>query len=251
MVRALILILALGLAFAAAPGRAGAQDGFAAEVSERLIEITSDFRGARLTIFGVAPQRRQGDLVVVLRGPSEQVTVKRKRQVAGLWINSDPVTFKNVPTFFAAFSAEPLAQIAPARAFWELGLDPTVGSPVEGATPADADRAAYRAALVRLKRDRRLYQENPRGLEVYESGLFKAQIALPANAPPGRYTMDVYLFRNQRLIASESSSIDISRVGLERAVHDLAMRFPVVYGLAMVALALGAGWGAAIMLRRA
>lgn len=248
--RALILCLALALSALAGPARAQGQDGLAAGVTEQLIAVTSSFRGARVTIFGVAPQRRQGDLVVVLRGPPAPVTVTRKRQAAGLWINADPVRFTDAPAFFAAMSAKPLAEIVPPRAFWELSLDPAVGPTLSGVTPADADRAAYRAALVRLKRQRGLYQENPRGLEVGESGLFKAQIALPANAPPGLYRVDVYLFRNRRLIATETASVIVSRVGVERAVHDLAIRQPLLYGLGVVALALLAGWGAALLFRR-
>lgn len=245
------VVALLFLLFTAPLAAAQRPDGLAAGVTEELIAVSSSFRGARVTIFGVAPQRRQGDLVVVLRGPPTPVTVTRKRQAFGLWVDADPVLFRDAPGFFAAMSARPLAEIVPPRAFWELSLDPAVGPQVFGLTPQDADRAAYRAALVRLKRARGLYLENPRALDVGESGLFKTQIALPANAPPGLYRVDVYLFRNKRLLATESASVVVSRVGIERTVYDLAMRHPLFYGLFVAALALAAGWVAAVMFRRA
>lgn len=229
----------------------GAPSGLAAAVTDDVIAVTSDFRGARITVFGATPARRApGDVVVAIRGPGAPITVMRKRRTGILWLNRDPVAFADAPSFHAVVSAKPLVQIASTRDIWELGLDPAAQARLTTPTPPDADPSDYRQGLVRLQRARGLYQEVPRGLVLRPGGLFKAQVALPANAPPGAYRADVYLFRNGRLQASETATILISRQGLEQTVYALAQERPLIYGLFTVALALSAGLVAALIFRR-
>jgi len=249
MTRALFAFLCAALAWAAA-AHAQPAPGFSAAVADDVIAVTSDFRGARITVFGAAPRRGAGDVVVAIRGPGASISVMRKRRTGFLWLNRDPVAFTDAPSFFAVVSAKPLVQIASTRDVWELGLDPAAQAKLAGATPPDADPGAYRQGLVRIQRARGLYQELPHGLVLRPGGLFKAQVSLPANAPPGAYRADVYLFRGGRLQASESSPILISRQGVEQTVFQLAHKRPLIYGLAAVAFALSAGWVAAALFRR-
>jgi uncharacterized protein (TIGR02186 family) len=246
-VRPLFALLLL-LCALAAPARAQSTP-LAADVVDERIEVTTDFRGARIVIFGVAAEKSGDDIAVTVRGPDQAATVMRKRRVAGLWLNQDPVKFTAAPSFFALVTAKPVETFASRRAMWFDGLDPAAMAKLEGATPADADPAAYRAALVRLKKSRDLYQERT-DLKLRPGGLFKAEIQLPANAAPGPYEARIFLFRNGRAVQSQRADIIIARAGLERRVHDLARDRPFLYGLATVAMALLAGWGAALAFRR-
>jgi uncharacterized protein (TIGR02186 family) len=226
-------------------------EGLHAAVTEDVIEVTSDFRGASITVFGVAPSgRAQGDLVVTLRGPSTPLTIMRKRRVFGLWLNTDPVRFSAAPSFYALLSAKPVREIAGPQAIWAQGLDPAAHAKLDGPTPGDADPARYRAAIVRLMSDLDLYQENPRGLDLRPGGLFRAKVRLPANAPPGAYEVNIHLFRRGKLVGTEQSAVLITRQGVERRIYDLAVQRPLFYGLATVALALASGWLAATAFRR-
>lgn len=231
-----------------------------AAVAEERITVSSDYRGSYVTVFGVNPDRRgRGDIVVVVRGPTESAVVMRKRRILGLWVNTAPVRFSEAPAFFAVLSNRPLRQIANPQAIWRNRLDPAASAQLASAVPAGADPAAYRNALVRLRRTQRLYQEysgsasrdRRGGLTLYPGGLFRAVVRLPANAPIAEYHADTYLFREGRLISMQRVPIDIARVGVERTIHDLATRASVLYGLVTVLLALGAGWAAAFLFRRA
>ncbi len=228
-------------------------DELPAAITEDEIAVTSDFRGFSITVFGVNPDRRgRGDIVVAVRGPNEPALVMRKRRVAGLWINGAPVSFDEAPGFFSVMSARPLRAIASPQSIWSLQLDPAASARLAGAVPGDADPSAYREALVRLRTAAGLYSEDPRGVTLLSEGrLFRAQIRIPANAPIGAYVADVYLFRNGRLVSSQRSTLNVARVGVERQIHDLANNRPVLYGLATIALALSAGYGAALIFRRA
>jgi len=228
-------------------------------VADEHITVSSDYRGSFITVFGVNPDRRgRGDIVVVLRGPGQPANVMRKHRVFALWINGAPVRFSEAPSFFAVLSNRPLRQIASPQSIWRYGLDPAASAHLESAVPLGDDPSAYRAALVRLRRAQDLYQEysgrpSPEargGLTMFAGGLFRAVVRLPANAPIAQYYADTYLFRDGRLISSQHIPIDVSRIGVERSVHNLATDFSVVYGLLTVLLALGAGWVAAYFFRR-
>jgi uncharacterized protein (TIGR02186 family) len=228
-------------------------------VADEHITVSSDYRGSFITTFGVNPDRRgRGDIVVVLRGPGQPASVMRKHRVFGLWINGAPVRFSDAPSFFAVLSYRPLRQIASPQSIWRYGLDPAASAHLESAVPLGDDPSAYRAALVRLRRTQDLYQEysgrpSPEargGLTMFAGGLFRAVVRLPANAPIAQYYADTYLFRDGRLISSQHIPIDVSRIGVERSVHNLATDLSVVYGFLTVLLALGAGWIAAYFFRR-
>ncbi|GIK50552.1 MAG: hypothetical protein BroJett013_32490 [Alphaproteobacteria bacterium] len=246
----------------AAPAAAQTSDvasDLPAAVAEEQITVSSDYRGSYVTVFGVNPDRRgRGDIVVVVRGPSESATVMRKRRVLGLWMNGDPVQFSEAPTFFAVLSNRPLRQIASPQSIWRYQLDPAASAQLDSAVPQGGDPSAYRAALVRLRRQQGLYQEysgraapdQRGGLTLYQGGLFRAVVRLPANAPIAQYYADTYLFRDGRLISAQRIPISISRVGVERRIHDLATNYSFLYGILTVLLALAAGWVAAFLFRR-
>lgn len=257
------LFAALAVLLAALPARAQAPGEVASElpaaVVEEQITVSSDYRGSYITVFGVNPDRRgRGDIVVVVRGPSASTVVMRKRNVYGLWVNGDPVRFSEAPSFFAVLSNRPLRQIASPQSIWRYELDPGASAQLESAVPAGGDPSAYRRALVRLRYAQGLYQyyigpstpERRGGLTMYQGGLFRAVVRLPANAPIAQYHADTYLFRDGRLISSQRIPVTISRVGIERRIHDLATDYPIFYGLVTVLLALFSGWIAALLFRR-
>ncbi|HRP12058.1 MAG TPA: TIGR02186 family protein [Terricaulis sp.] len=260
MVRRLLIALAL-LALA---GPAGAQetDGgieLPAAVAEERITVSSDYRGSYITVFGVNPDRRaRGEIVVVVRGPNESVTVMRKQRVFGLLMNGDPVRFSETPSFFAVLSNAELSTITTPQLIHRYQLDPAASAQLETAVP-DADPSAYRAALVRLRRAQGLYQsytapptlEDRSGLTIYPGGLFRAVVRLPANAPITEYIADAYVFRDGRLISSQRIPIGFARVGIEGFIHTMATSASFFYGVFVVLFALGAGWLAAFLFRRA
>lgn len=254
---ALALLLLAPAAAAQTPPDLGSD--LPSAVADEHITVSSDYRGSFITVFGVNPDRRgRGDVVVVLRGPSEPATVMRKHRVLWVWVNGAPVRFSDAPSFFAVLSNRPLRQIASAQSIWRYGLDPAASARLESGTGSDTDPSAYRAALVRLRRAQDLYQEysgrpvaERGGFTLFPGGLFRAVVRLPANAPIAQYYADTYLFREGRLISSQHIPISVSRIGIERSIHDLATNFSLLYGLLTVLLALGAGWVAAFFFRRA
>src|SRR6516162_2327558 len=97
-------LAALVLLSASAHGQA-----LVADLTNHLIAITTGFTGASVVLFGATDG--PGDVAVVVQGPDREITVRRKRRIAGIWVNSHEVTFANVPSFYFVAASRPLEEI--------------------------------------------------------------------------------------------------------------------------------------------
>ncbi len=226
---------------------------FAAAITQDVVEVTSRFTGATVTVFGAVndqrSQTRAGnvDVVVAVASAPVTLTVRRQKRIAGFWFPADPVRFAGAPAFFSTLSARPLNEITDPGTQLRLGLDPADGTPWVVNQAAGGDVTQYRAALKRLKAADGLYVLDPHGVDFPRPGLFRARVVLPANAPTGVYRVEAFLFRNGRLVGRETSLLQVTKVGFERAVWRFAHERPLLYGLASILIALGAGLAAARM----
>ncbi len=251
-----------GLASAAASAPASAQGGafiegdptVAAALTDDLIQIDSRFTGARLDVFGVvnglAPT---DDVVVVIRGPREPVLLMRKRRIFGVWINSAPTEFEGAPAYYATASTRPINEIAPIEELsrHDIGIEHAPLRPVgEDAARVMDQLEEYRAAIVRIRARDELYRDVPDGVDVYDGGLFRAQVILPSGSPTGAYRADIFVFRDGVVAARRSAELQVEKIGLERFVYDAAHNNPTLYGFTAVFFAIAAGWLAAVLYRR-
>lgn len=226
------------------------------DVSDDQIRILYSFSGAELLLFGAIlyPRGRmpdeKTDVAVVLKGPTNSVLVRQKRKIAGMWINADSARFRSAPAFYAVASSRPLPQLVDARtaAIYELGLGNLQISPASAVPPAE--QRQFADGMVALKRRAGLYVEDPAGVEIRDSVLYRARIAIPARVPTGHYTAETFLIQDGRVVAGAVRDVRIGKSGFERFVADAARRWSVAYGLVAVALSLGIGWAAGALFRR-
>lgn len=71
-----------------------------------------------------------------------------------------------------------------------------------------------------------------------------------STVPVGTYQTEVYLIRDNRIVAAQSTPLFIDKQGIEQEVYDFSRAEPAVYGLVAVLLAVFAGWLAAVVFRR-
>jgi uncharacterized protein (TIGR02186 family) len=233
-----------------------------ATVSKRTIAVTASFNGTEIFIFGAIggsqqPSAESGyyDVVVVVEGAPSRAVVRRKSNVAGLWLNTSSVAFDNVPTFYAMTSTRPVDEIATEkdRELYGIGLEHLKFTPAVGQSVplSNEDIKNYRAAIIRLKRNAGLYvDEKQFGVTFTGKSIFLASVVLPANVSVGPFWTRVYLFREEKLLSSFSVNHTLEREGLERYLHAFAYRLPTLYGFTTVFIALGAGLAASAAFRR-
>ena len=251
--RAALLMLALWAAPAAAEDIVGV-------LSTQHIAIDSSFGGDTVVLFGAVERdaatvaRPQGyDIVVVVRGPGQQVTTRRKERVLGLWVNRDSQSYVEVPSYYAVLSTAPLDRIATedTRRRMQLGIDAIVlPAPSDDIEESAARDAQFSSAFRRLKRDAALYVENAEAVKLLAAGLFRADIPIPANVPTGTLKADIHLFADGVLLKTRSLSLTVAKTGLERLVFEASFRTPLLYGLGVATLSFLTGWLASVMFRR-
>ena len=250
--RALFAIAAVLLL--AAPARA--EEELVAGVSQDAVQITSNYTGTDLVVFGAIEGRtQQGSssgretVVVVVRGPETEMTVRRKDRVAGIWVNRDRARLGGVPSFYFLASTRPLSEAASAQTLknYDLGLANLHPDRVL----SDGDPEPYRQALIRAERAAGLYTESQSAVEFLSPSLFRVHVPVPASVPRGQYNVQVYLFRDGTIISAQSTPLFVEQTGIERRVYLLARQWPLSYGVSAVVMALLFGWLSTVLFRRA
>ena len=240
------------------PGASGARETIEIGTSTSEIAITSDFRGADLTVFGALTNQDQlllaigqYDIIVTLEGPPAPATVRRKERVFGIWINTRSMTFEPVPESYSIASTRPVEDIAKPQVLSELragirhmGLIPT------GYAGNAVNLGEFRDAFRRLKESGGLFQRDTNGVRFVASNLFRATLKLPANIPDGVHTVRAYLFKSGSPVSSKTLPLRVVKTGMEQTITDAAHHRPLAYGLFCVVLALVTGWGASLIFRK-
>lgn len=219
-----------------------------ADLSSHLIAIDSGFTGAEVLLYGAIEDK--GDVIVVVRGPMERVVVRRKDQVAGVWMNRDKIAFDSVPAFYAVASSRPLEDIADHSllALHQIGLETLRVTPLTTRPAKDVE--PFREALSRNRVREGLYLAEPGKVTFVGERLFRTTLRFPANVSTGTYGAEVFLIRDGAIVSAETTPLFVSKSGFEAEINYFAHTQPAYYGLAAIVLALAAGWIAALVFRK-
>lgn len=226
------------------------------DISQRRIDIVYTFRGAELLVFGAiqyptggVPDEPPG-LAIVVRGPAQPITLRKKARVAGIWINTKSVRFESAPGFYSVSTSAPIHTLVDERtaAIYEIGVDNLQLSPASGNSPKETEE--FERGLIDLRRRKGLFAEHEGRVGVSQNVLYQARIAIPSAVPVGDYMAEIFLIRRGKVIAHSETPITIDKSGFERWVYVFSQKFSLLYGLVAVWLALVAGWLAGLVVRR-
>lgn len=237
-----------------------------ADVSTRSVEVTTGFTGHEILVFGAIDNSQEPeildeeeenfyDVVVVVEGTPAPVVVRRKSDVAGVWINTSSVIFASVPSYYAIASTRPVEEIAGPQVLQRhaIGFAHIKLTPAPGYRWSfnDYELAAFRAAVIRLKQQEGLYVVKAKdGVQFTGRSLFRSTISLPANVPVGPLVARTYLFRDGEVVSAHIARVTLERAGVERLLHNFAFRYPLSYGIFAVIIAATLGLAASAFFRR-
>lgn len=225
-----------------------AQDSFigvTAGVSRDSYMISSNFTGTEIVVFGgveaasggILANREGLDIAVVVFGPEQDLTVRKKSQTAGLWINTSAQRFKRMPGYYYAAATAPFDTLAAPDVLASRGIG------LNGMTkPVKLSAQPYLEAIVRQKKDQNLYVERAGGVTFLSSSVFRATIPLPAEVPVGVYTIKVFAFKDKQLAGGASVPFAIDKTGLERWTFEFATQHAWAYAAGSIIAALIAGF---------
>ncbi len=236
-----------------APRAAGAER-LVASLSSHVVQITSNFTGVELTLFGTVEGDERAtlpaggyDVVVTVTGPPQSLVIREKERKFGIWMNAASRTFTDTPSYLTVLSNRPFDSIASPGTLRHRQIG--IANVLQPRMMAGVTNP-FLEAFVRFKRERSLYGETTDGVTFLTSRLYRAPIFVPAEAMVGTYDVDVKLFAGGDEIARTNQAFEIKTVGFERFMADAAVNHGLAYGLATTMMAVMTGWFASILFRR-
>jgi uncharacterized protein (TIGR02186 family) len=250
---ALLLMMPLCVPWPSPVGSGGAAqaEDLVSGISQDIIQITSNYTGTQIVVFGAVEraQNAQGrDIVVVVRGPDQPMTVRRRDRIAGVWVNRDAARFEGLPAYYYLASTQPVSRIASrdVLARYEIGLQQLKPA----AIGSHHDPEPFRQAVIRHLQKSGLYAESPGSIDFYSETLFSTRVPVPAGVTRGQYNVEVYLFRGGQVVSAQSTPLFVDASGLERRLFNMARDAPFTYGMACVLMAMLLGWISSVLFQR-
>jgi uncharacterized protein (TIGR02186 family) len=245
------LLAAFALMLGTAPAMA-AEQPLVADLSEHLVKITMGFEGAELLLFGAV--EGEGNVVVLVHGPPETLTVRRKARTAGIWMNRDEMTFEEVPAFYQVMATAPPGDWLPdaVRERHQIGVG-HLELPLTQDTAREAEFAAattFREALIRRKQELGHYAVGVGSVKMLSARLFRSEVPFPTNVPTGTYSVEVLLVQDGEVISAQSTPLYVSKIGVLAEIFGFAHDYAAFYGVLAILFAVLAGLGANAVFRK-
>ncbi|WP_150524330.1 TIGR02186 family protein [Roseibium sediminis] len=254
--RALPCWMAIMLALAS--GAALAED-LVTSLSSDKVSIKSNFTGTEIVIFGqvtrdnnTISRRGNYDIAIIVEGPTQDITTRRKGRFLGVWVNRYYERFLGVPSFYAAASTSNINELAHRNLLdeYEIGLN-HLNLAVSGKSDVPlSDRDDFRQAFLRLRTQQGLYSERAEAIHFLTDTMFRTNVPLPANIPVGAYKIKSYLFQDGVMLSETEEELSVAKTGFEQFTFEMSRSYSLVYGLIAVVLAILTGWLAGVIFKK-
>ncbi len=228
-------------------GPALADTQLSAALVDPTIAVDVDYGGARVTLFAVSDMSDDPHVAyaVALVGPRRPYAVTRMTPAG-----KQRFEFVSAPAVLAVAAEANLLDIASPEALMRANIHARYAAKPGTDAMQDPELDTWREAFAALKSDQGLFAWIPDGVARLEGGLIRADINLPAAAPPGDYDVRIFMFRAGILEAEAEAQLSLERKGAENALFDLARTHPLLYGLVAVLMGSLVGLAGALMNRR-
>ncbi|VEJ45730.1 TIGR02186 family protein [Bartonella vinsonii] len=217
-------------------------------VTTKTITVDAHFDGRDLYIAGVLEnidplhsQQSRYDVVVSLEGPARTMVMREKKRNAGVWVNTDSLTFKNVPLFYSMVTTREIDEITSVEDYKRLGLG--LSYLLLQTDEQDLGKVQiFRDELIKLQKTKNLYHEEVGGVRFGSGALFTAHFRLPANTPVGHYQVRAYLFRDGQFIDRATTTLEIVKAHIAYTIFHAAHKYSFLYGVVAVIVAVSTGF---------
>ena len=210
-----------------------------AALAQPVVSVDVNFSGAPVTLFAVS-NAEEADLVayvVALVGPRRPYAMTQL-QDTGL---RKRLEFVSAPAVLSVAAEEELPEIATTDALVRAGIHDRYAAKVGPDDVEDPDLDAFRTAFLELQRKAGLFSTTYGGLTRIGGGLIRADIYLPAAAPPGDYDVRIFMFRDGEVVAEAKAPLTLIRQGAESTLWNMAHHYPVIYGILAVCIGVAVG----------
>lgn len=222
-----------------------------ADLSKHLIAIHTDFVGTDIVLFGSADEG--GHIIVTVKGPNKHFIVQRKEKTMGIWVNRTGIKYHNMPSFFRVASSAPLEDILSPSMIARYEFTPQ-NLNIDSSKDFLSDKYHfYKDALIQKLVKKKFYDDKVEKITFLGPHLFRTILHFPSNVPPGMYSIQVHLVRDNQVVAAQSTPLNINKVGISADLSAFARESSFLYGIAAIicAFILGAIGGFVLKRNRA
>tara|TARA_B100001250_G_scaffold363492_1_gene342855 strand:+ start:87 stop:821 length:735 start_codon:yes stop_codon:yes gene_type:complete len=220
-------------------------------IDKKEIELTTRFDGSNLLVFGALPQTKNKPyLIIEIVGPNEDITIRKKSRVWGIWVNKDFAKFKNIPSFYQ-INAKNLDSDTESK-IKNKKLDAYFFSRLF--RPNDSydqtQEEEYFDELIRLSQSSENLSLFENEINILEKKLFFSTIKLPQKISPGDYRVIISLLdKNYKVINVSEQKVKVKKIGIQEFLSFNAKNNSTFYGIFSVIIALFLGFAAAQIFR--
>ena len=226
---------------------------FASEVyfdlSEKEIQIETDFRGKEIIIFGTLEINEE--TIITIEGPKKDSKMMKKERILGFWFNTKKVIYKDIPSVFFLSSSKPVRDILNQDTIIKekLYFDEILTNALTQRDFIDQKKLLHwNKNLIKIKKNEKLFKQYE--LKNIENKLFQTRIFFPTNIIPGIYKVTIFQVKNKIILSKKNKLIKIKKSGVGEKVFEFAHNQPATYGLLSILFAILSGLTAATLFRR-
>jgi len=218
------------------------------DLSEKEIQIQTDFTGKEIIIFGIF--QPDEDTILAISGPETDTSVLKKERIGGFWFNTKRVIYKNIPSLFFISSSSPIQNILSRETIIKekLSFEELFTNSVTSRNFLGKDLNAWDKNLIKIKSEQGLYKEYK--FSNIDNKLFQSRVFFPSNSIPGKYSITVYQIKNKVIMSKKNRVINIKKAGIGEKIYKFAHQESAAYGLFSILFAVLSGLLAATIFRR-
>jgi len=217
------------------------------DLSQNEIGIDTGFKGQELILFGLAEPDH--GIIVVVRGPEENLTVRNKKRILGFWFNTKSVIYSNIPKVYFISTYDKIEKLLNKNERYEN----EIGFKNIKFIPKDQkdlfiDLTKWNDSIVKIQKRNNLYKRFD--LKFVDDKLFQTRLYFPSNVPTGKYIVTTYRVKNSEIISFNNKLIWVNKSGIGNKIFLFAQRNSILYGIGTIIIAIILGSSAALIFRK-
>jgi len=218
------------------------------DLSEKEIQIQTDFTGKEIIIFGIFQPNE--DTILAISGPITDTSILKKQRIGGFWFNTQKVIYKDIPSLFFIASSSPMKKILSIETIIKekLSFNEFFTNTVTSRNFVGKDLKEWDKNLIKIKSEEGLYKEYK--FSNIDDKLFQSRVFFPSNSIPGKYNVAVYQIKNKVIVSKKNRVINIKKSGIGEKIYKFAHQKSATYGLLSILFAVLSGLLAATIFRR-
>ena len=220
-------------------------------VNHDRIKVDFFYHGSTVSVSGESDPGT--DLVVKIVSPDSHQKLKKKGKAAGfLWMNVGDLNIEHTPNLYFLHSSGELDEILSPEEMDKNVIGYTSVKNHADISPVkdDTEKSKWFNEFIKLKESNRLYNKSTGNISItQENGRQKYYLLCdwPYEALPGDYLVTVYAIKDKKVVDKTEAKVLVEQVGIVKSLYDLANNRGGLYGILAIIVALGSGFGVAMI----